>query len=414
METKKSNIIYTLFILITIPLFFFMLSYPALRSKANDNKSKYYNESIELGAYMIKVSDAAYLEDKSELDFMLSVIKKSGKTEEVKPEIESVYYYYKGGKYKDVTSNMTIDQLSDISSLAKISDAESEFSYIGIAVSYKENDHYADDKVDEFGDTIKGELIEGKTYKVVICIDKRDIEFMDSKDYDPKGKDLSSQESDDTSSEYDDDSSKPEYTSITTTTTKPMLVPDSRQITTTSRISESSSSSSKKDNSSSAASHNNSVGNGNVGGYSGGYSGGGYSGGGNNYNDYEEPPREEGTTTTKQVTTSVTTTATTPQPTVTTTPAPVTRAIIHVDGIKLETDYAANNVTLKIGEKHKIKAVISPDNADDKSVKWESNREDIAVIDANGEIKAVGKGKAIITATTNDGGLKASCMVTVS
>ncbi len=414
METKKSNIIYTLFILITIPLFFFMLSYPALRSKANDNKSKYYNESIELGAYMIKVSDAAYLEDKSELDFMLSVIKKSGKTEEVKPEIESVYYYYKGGKYKDVTSNMTIDQLNDISSLAKISDAESEFSYIGIAISYKENDHYADDKVDEFGDTIKGELIEGKTYKVVICIDKRDIEFMDSKDYDPKGKDLSSKESDDTSSEYEDDSSKPEYTSIITTTTKPMLEPESQPITTTSRTTKSSSSTTKKDNSSSAASHNNSVENGNVGGYSGGYSGGGYSGGGNIYNDYEEPPREEGTTTTKQVTTSVTTTATTPQPTVTTTPAPVTRAIIHVDGIRLETDYAANNVTLKIGEKHKIKAVISPDNADDKSVKWESNREDIAVIDADGEIKAVGKGKAIITATTNDGGLKASCMVTVS
>ena len=414
METKKSNIIYTLFLLITFPLFFFMLSYPAIRTKANDSKSKFYNESIELGAYMIKVSDAAYLEDKSELDFMLSVIKKSGKTEEVKPEIESVYYYYKGGKYKDVTSNMTIDQLNDISSLAKISDAESEFSYIGIAISYKENDHYADDKVDEFGDTIKGELIEGKTYKVVICIDKRDIEFMDSKDYDPKGKDLSSQESDDTSSEYDDDSSKSDYTSIITTTTIPMLEPEIHPITTTSRISESSSSSSKKDNSSSAASHNNSVGNENVGGYSGGYSGGGYSGGGNNYNDYEEPPREEGTTTTKQVTTSVTTTATTPQPTVTTTSAPVTRAIIHVDGIRLETDYVANNVTLKIGEKHKIKAVISPDNADDKSVKWESNREDIAVIDADGEIKAVGKGKAIITATTNDGGLKASCMVTVS
>lgn len=56
-----------------------MLSYPALRSKANDNKSKYYNESIELGAYMIKVSDAAYLEDKSELDFMLSVIKNQAK-----------------------------------------------------------------------------------------------------------------------------------------------------------------------------------------------------------------------------------------------------------------------------------------------------------------------------------------------
>ncbi len=408
METKKSNIIYTLFILITIPLFFFMLSYPALRSKANDNKSKYYNESIELGAYMIKVSDAAYLEDKSELDFMLSVIKKSGKTEEVKPEIESVYYYYKGGKYKDVTSNMTIDQLNDISSLAKISDAESEFSYIGIAISYKENDHYADDKVDEFGDTIKGELIEGKTYKVVICIDKRDIEFMDSKDYDPKGKDLSSQESDDTSSESDDSSKSEETYIITTTTTQPILEPESRPITTTSRTSDSSSSTEKKDNSSIATNHTYSGGNSN----GGGYIGGNNVGGGNDYSNDDEP-REEETTTTK-VETAAPVTTTTPQPTTTTTAPIVTRAIIHVDGIRLETDYAANNVTLKIGEEHKVKAVISPENADDKSVKWESNREDIAVIDDDGKIKAVGKGKAIITATTNDSGLKASCMVTVS
>lgn len=413
MDTKKSNVIYTLFLVITFPLFFFMLGYPALRTKANDSKTMYYNESIELGAYMIKVSDAAYLEDKSELNFMLSVIKKAGNKEEVKPEIESVYYYYKGGKYKDVTSNMTIEQLTEISSLAKISDAESEFSYIGIAISYKENDHYADDSVDEFGDTIKGELIEGKTYKIVVCIDIRDIEFLNSKDYDPQGKDFSSQESDDTSSEYDDSSKSEGTYIITTTTTQPILEPESRPITTTSRTSDSSSSTEKKDSSSIATNHTYSGGNSNGGGYIGGNNvGGGYSGGGNDYSNDDEP-REEETTTTK-VETAAPVTTTNPQPTTTTTAPIVTRAIIHVDGIRLETDYAANNVTLKIGEEHRVKAVISPENADDKSVKWESNREDIAVIDDDGKIKAVGKGKAIITATTNDGGLKASCMVTVS
>ena len=55
-----------------------------------------------------------------------------------------------------------------------------------------------------------------------------------------------------------------------------------------------------------------------------------------------------------------------------------------------------------------------PDNAINKNVKWESNRPDIATVDSNGNVTAVSKGKAIITATTEDKGLKASCMITVS
>ena len=154
----------------------------------------------------------------------------------------------------------------------------------------------------------------------------------------------------------------------------------------------------------------------------GGYSGGGYSGGGNEYPDErDEDEMREPETTTTHIETAPPVTTTTPETTTTTVPtntqAPETqppRITILVDGIRLETDFPANNVILSVGNSHEIRAVISPDNADDKSVKWESNREDIAVVDGNGKITAVGKGKAIITATTNDGGLKASCMVTVS
>ena len=89
-----------------------------------------------------------------------------------------------------------------------------------------------------------------------------------------------------------------------------------------------------------------------------------------------------------------------------------TQARIKVHGISLITGFANNNVILSVNKSVSISAVISPDNADNKSVIWSSNRPDIAVVDG-GRITAKSKGKAIITAVTQDGGLSASCMVTV-
>ena len=40
-------------------------------------------------------------------------------------------------------------------------------------------------------------------------------------------------------------------------------------------------------------------------------------------------------------------------------------------------------------------------------------RDSIATVDSNGRVTAVAKGKAIISAVTEDKGLQASCMVTV-
>lgn len=107
------------------------------------------------------------------------------------------------------------------------------------------------------------------------------------------------------------------------------------------------------------------------------------------------------------VTTTTTTTTTYSRTTTTTTQ-------IRVISIKLSTGFDDNNVRISAGESHKIQAVISPDNAVNKQVRWSSNRTDIATVDDNGNISAVAKGKAIITATSYDGGLTASCMVTVS
>lgn len=69
---------------------------------------------------------------------------------------------------------------------------------------------------------------------------------------------------------------------------------------------------------------------------------------------------------------------------------------------------------LNIVSETRLRAVVEPDNAADKSVRWSCNKAGIIEIDSEGKVKAIAKGKVIVTAETNDGGLKASCMVTVN
>lgn len=140
----------------------------------------------------------------------------------------------------------------------------------------------------------------------------------------------------------------------------------------------------------------------------------------------EASTTKKATTTTKAVTTTkrITATAasgTTRQTTTktavitksTTTRKTTTASKIHVNGIQLKTGFEANNVVLKPGQNAMVYAVISPYNADDQSVVWRSNKPNVASVNSSGRITAHSKGKAIITAVTKDGGLQASCMVTV-
>ena len=64
------------------------------------------------------------------------------------------------------------------------------------------------------------------------------------------------------------------------------------------------------------------------------------------------------------------------------------------------------------GESFSIIPTISPDNADDKTVTWSSSAPYVASVDETGNVKAISKGTAVITATTSNG-LTASCTVTV-
>ncbi|MBQ7517681.1 MAG: Ig-like domain-containing protein, partial [Bacteroidales bacterium] len=71
-----------------------------------------------------------------------------------------------------------------------------------------------------------------------------------------------------------------------------------------------------------------------------------------------------------------------------------------------------STLTLKIGDSENLKTIISPKNATDQSVVWASSRPDVATVDGNGKVTAVGNGEATITATSKNN-IQGKCTVTV-
>lgn len=57
---------------------------------------------------------------------------------------------------------------------------------------------------------------------------------------------------------------------------------------------------------------------------------------------------------------------------------------------------------------------VTPSDATNKAVTWVSGNTAVATVDQSGNVKAVGNGMAVITATTTDGGYTASCTVMVT
>lgn len=86
----------------------------------------------------------------------------------------------------------------------------------------------------------------------------------------------------------------------------------------------------------------------------------------------------------------------------------VKNPIIDVDGITLDRDTAE----VTVGESFTLTATVTPDNATDKTVTWTTSNPNVATVDKNGNVTAVGAGTAVITVTTKNG-LTATCTVTV-
>ena len=82
---------------------------------------------------------------------------------------------------------------------------------------------------------------------------------------------------------------------------------------------------------------------------------------------------------------------------------------VRVSGISLDRDSAE----LPLGERLELKAFVSPDNADNKTVFWKSSNTTVAEVDKDGVVTAKGAGKALITVTTEDGAHTADCAIKV-
>ena len=70
-------------------------------------------------------------------------------------------------------------------------------------------------------------------------------------------------------------------------------------------------------------------------------------------------------------------------------------------------------LSLEVGGESTLAATVSPSNATNKKLKWSSSNTAVATVDQNGKVKGIKAGSATITVTTEDGGKKATCAVTV-
>ena len=75
----------------------------------------------------------------------------------------------------------------------------------------------------------------------------------------------------------------------------------------------------------------------------------------------------------------------------------------------------AETASVSVGSTTTLTANVLPDNADNKSVTWSSDDEDVATVNAiTGVVTGVAEGTANITVTTTEGGFTDECAVTVA
>ena len=98
--------------------------------------------------------------------------------------------------------------------------------------------------------------------------------------------------------------------------------------------------------------------------------------------------------------------------TVYSTPSQVVRGadVVHVESVSIRP--ATITITAG-GNAQQLAAVVAPSDANNKAVRWESSDPTIVAVTTTGAISGKKEGSATITVTTVDGGLTATCEVTV-
>ena len=382
---KASSKIYKIFTIVTAVLaVLFLTSNSWIASLTYKSKSNGYNKTMSLNGYNIKVTDAAYYDNVCE--FVIKCRLSGSDTGATYPEVTAVNFdddltdhkFTAGNKYDDYSRKITVKN------------PPSNFKIMRVVIKTSMPDTKYDDAYDEFGEKIPAHTEKGKTITFRVTIDRKDMQTHAVKIV--PGYSEESSNANTTSSLYNSETSKitsQQAVAVTTQATAPNTH-DLREKA--AEASQTSRTTTEKRQPATAEMNTQPA----------------------ETRDYNEPayapPQTTGATHNESAYAPPQTTAAThnePAQAETTT----TQARVYF--IKLATEFEYNDVQIKVGEHTQLRAEVKPDNAVNKNVKWESNRPDIATVDSNGRVTAVAKGKAIISAVTEDKGLQASCMVTV-
>lgn len=382
---KASSKIYMIFTIVTAVLaVLFLTSNSWITSLTYKSKSNGYNKTMSLNGYNIKVTDAAYYDNVCE--FVIKCRISGSDTGATYPEVTAVNFdddltdhkFTAGNKYDDYSRKITVKN------------PPSNFKIMRVVIKTSMPDTKYDDAYDEFGEKIPAHTEKGKTITLRVTIDRKDMQTHAVKIV--PGYSEESSNANTTSGLYNSETSKitsQQAVAVTTQATAPTthnLSEKAAEASQTSRTTtEKRQPATAEMNTKPAETRD--------------------------YNEpaYAPPQTTDATHNEPAYAPPQTTAATHNEPA----QAETTTTQARVYSIKLATEFEYNDVQIKVGEHTQLRAEVKPDNAVNKNVKWESNRPDIATVDSNGRVTAVAKGKAIISAVTEDKGLQASCMVTV-
>ena len=382
---KASSKIYKIFTIVTAVLaVLFLTSNSWIASLTYKSKSNGYNKTMSLNGYNIKVTDAAYYDNVCE--FVIKCRLSGSDTGATYPEVTAVNFdddltdhkFTAGNKYDDYSRKITVKN------------PPSNFKIMRVVIKTSMPDTKYDDAYDEFGEKIPAHTEKWKTITLRVTIDRKDMQTHAVKIV--PGYSEESSNANTTSGLYNSETSKitsQQAVAVTTQATAPTthdLSEKAAEASQTSRTTtEKRQPATAEMNTKPAETRD--------------------------YNEpaYAPPQTTDATHNEPAYAPPQTTAATHNEPA----QAETTTTQARVYSIKLATEFEYNDVQIKVGEHTQLRAEVKPDNAVNKNVKWESNRPEIATVDSNGRVTAVAKGKAIISAVTEDKGLQASCMVTV-
>lgn len=382
---KASSKIYKIFTIVTAVLaVLFLTSNSWIASLTYKSKSNGYNKTMSLNGYNIKVTDAAYYDNVCE--FVIKCRLSGSDTGATYPEVTAVNFdddltdhkFTAGNKYDDYSRKITVKN------------PPSNFKIMRVVIKTSMPDTKYDDAYDEFGEKIPAHTEKGKTITLRVTIDRKDMQTHAVKIV--PGYSEESSNANTTSGLYNSETSKitsQQAVAVTTQATAPTthdLSEKAAEASQTSRTTtEKRQPATAEMNTKPAETRD--------------------------YNEpaYAPPQTTDATHNEPAYAPPQTTAATHNEPA----QAETTTTQARVYSIKLATEFEYNDVQIKVAEHTQLRAEVKPDNAVNKNVKWESNRPEIATVDSNGRVTAVAKGKAIISAVTEDKGLQASCMVTV-